>query len=248
MNRLFFLCVWLVPVYLSAQSSGKISYETTIDIHRRMTGDRAQFKEMVPQYRTIKAELLFNDGQAIFKNLPPDEDEIAERASQGRRMRFGFRNANDVVWIDYTNHRRVESREFMDKNFLIIGEPEKFPWKLTGETKQVGKYLCQQATYQDSSESVVAWFTLNVPVPLGPSRYGQLPGLILHVDINDGERTITAQDIDLSGEFDASQIKEPKKGKEVTQEEFRKIMREKMKEMRAQHGGRGMFIRTQRGN
>ena len=240
--------LWLlmtVPFWLPAQPSGKISYEMTLDLHRRMTGERAQFKEMVPQYRSVKAELLFHNGQALYKNLPPDEDEIAERATQGRRMRFGFRNANDIVWIDYENMKRVESREFMDKKFLIIGEPEKHPWKLTGETKQVGKYLCQQATYADSANTIIAWFTLNVPVPLGPSRYGQLPGLILHVDVNDGERTITAQQIDLDGDLDYSVIAEPKKGKKVSQEEFREIMHEKMKEMRAQHGGGGVFIRRE---
>ena len=235
----------IAPTVLLAQESGKISYDMTIDIHRRMTGDRAQFKEMVPQYRTVKAELLYNEGQAIYKNLPPDEAEVAERASGGRRMRFGFRNADDVVWIDYESNQRTESREFMDKKFLIKGEPETFKWKLTGETKQVGQYLCQQATFQDSTENVEAWFTMSVPVPLGPSRYGQLPGLILHVDVNEGERTLTATDIDIDGEFDTSVIEEPKKGKEVTQEEFRSIMQEKMKEMGG-HGGRGVMIRRQR--
>ena len=231
---------------MTAQQSGKITYEMTIDIHRRMTGDRAQFKEMVPQYRTVKAELLFRDGQAIYKNLPPDEDEVAEQmASGGRRMRFGFRTADDVVWIDYENNRRVESREFMDKKFLIKGEPETFQWKLTGETKQVGQYLCQQATFADSTQQVVAWFTMNVPVPIGPSRFGQLPGLILHVDINEGERTLTATEIDLNPDLDLAAIVEPKKGKDVSQEEFRTIMREKMKEMGG-HGGPGMMIRTRR--
>jgi len=247
MKKIAFWILFFAPIILTAQDTGKISYEMTMDIHRRMTGDRAQFKEMVPQYRTIKAELLYHDGQAIYKNLPRSEEEVAEQASHGRRMRFGMRNADDIVWLDYENNRRVESREFMDKKFLITGEPEAFEWKLTGETKQVGQYLCHQATYQDSTENVVAWFTPQLPVPLGPSRYGQLPGLILHVDVNDGERTLTALEINLDEELDTSLIVEPKKGKEVTQEEFRSIMHEKMKEMGAQ-GGRGMMFRTRRSN
>ena len=144
----------LVPMLLTAQDSGKIIYETTIDLHRRMTGEREQFKDFVPQYRKVKAELIFGNGQALFKNMKPSEEEIAEQATQGRRMRFAMRHADDVVWVDYENHRRVEQREFMDKKFLISGEPHVYPWKLTGETKQVGQYLCQQATFQDSIDKV----------------------------------------------------------------------------------------------
>ena len=245
--RIIWMILFLMPTLLMAQQSGKITYETTIDVHRRMMGHRAQFKDMVPQFRKTQSELYFHKGQSLYKHLPPSEDELAERATQGRRMRFAFRNAENTVWIDYENHARIESREFMDKKFLIKGEPEKYPWKLTGETKQVGEYLCQKATFQDTSDQVVAWFTINVPVPLGPGRYGQLPGLILHIDINDGERTMTAQEIKLDGDLDFSIIKEPKKGKEVTQEEFREIVAEKMKEMGAE-GGRGVFMRTHRGH
>ncbi len=225
-----------------AQTSGEIIYEETVDIHRRLTGERAQFKEFVPQFRKSKTILLFTEQQALYKRAEVEEDAEVDHQRGGRRMRMRMMSPDDVVWLDHQEGKRVEQRNFMDKKFLIKGEPETFAWKLTGESKQVGKYLCQQATYADSTNHVVAWFTPMVPVPLGPSRYGQLPGLILHVDINEGERTLTAQEINL-GEIDATLISEPTKGKEVTQAEFREIMHEKMKEMREHGGGRGLRIR-----
>ena len=57
---------------------------------------------------------------------------------------------------------------------------------------------------------------------------------------------MTALEIDLQ-DIDFDQIREPTKGKEVTQEEFRAIMHEKMKEMRNGQGDGRMRI-IHRGN
>lgn len=226
------LMIWLILMSfqsLTAQSTGEITYEMVIDLHRRMTGDRAQFKEFVPPTRSFKSKLIYNETEAFYKQLPQEEEEQAEPPS-GRRgpMRRMFRMAqNNVVYLNYDEGTRIEQRAIMDKNFLITGAPETYKWKITGETKQVGDFLCAKATHIDSMETVVAWFTTQVPVPLGPAKYGQLPGLILHVDVNDGERTFTAVDFNFR-EVAPEEIEKPTKGKEVTDEEFRTLMRERM--------------------
>ncbi|MBX2814872.1 MAG: GLPGLI family protein [Saprospiraceae bacterium] len=247
MNKFLFVVLLLWTGVLHAQDAGQIVYEEKIDLHRRLTGDRAQFKEMVPQYRTSKMLLLYSGAESIYKKS--EEEAAAPPPEAGRRRGFRMRMmgaANGIVYRDLDQNKRVEQREFMDKKFLITGEPEQFAWKLTGESMQVGSYHCQQATFQDSTTQITAWFTPQIPVALGPGRYGQLPGLILHVDINEGERTLTATEINLE-EVDTAEISEPTKGKEVTQEEFRKITREKMREMRAsRQGGPRTIIR--RGN
>ncbi|MCB0686040.1 MAG: GLPGLI family protein [Saprospiraceae bacterium] len=243
MKRLFLLSLFLLTLVLNmvAQNSGEIIYEETMDLHRRMTGDREQFKEFVPQFRTNKMILLFNDHEALYKASEEQNDEV-DAGNGERRMRMRFMGAaGGILWQDYMENQRIEERDFMDKKFLITGEPQSFAWKLTGESMEVGKYVCQKATFEDSTRQIVAWFTPMIPVPLGPGEFGQLPGLILHIDINDGERTITAQEINLK-EIDQSLIIKPTKGKEVTQEEFRTIVRDKMKEMREQNGGRGFHM------
>lgn len=234
----------LLGISLVAQTSGEIIYEeVVVDIHKRLTGDRAQFKELVPQYRTVTRKLIFNEERAVYKPTEKTEEQKeVDHESGGRRMRMRQMSPNDVLWQNYQEGKRVEERNFMDKKFLISGKVHTYPWKLTGETKQVGKYLCKQATFQDSASNLMVWFTTMIPVPLGPSRYGQLPGLILHVDINEGERTITAQEI-LLKEIDAGRIMEPTKGKKVKQEEFRKLRLKKMEEMKKQHGGRGFRMK-----
>lgn len=239
MKQLFFIFLTAHTFWVDAQITGEIIYEETIDVHRRMTGDRERFKEMVPQFRNDKMILTFDDHQAIYKAPEKKDSEVDIDEGGGRRMRMRFMGAaGGILWQDYLEGKRVEEREFMDKKFLIKGEPETRAWKLTGESMQVGQYQCQKATFADSATQIVAWFTPTVPVPLGPGEFGQLPGLVLHIDINEGERIITAQEINLK-EVDSALINEPIKGREVTQEEFRAIVKEKMEEMRALRGGPG---------
>jgi GLPGLI family protein len=77
-----------------------------------------------------------------------------------------------------------------------------------------------------------------IPVAAGPQNFVNLPGLVLHVDINEGERSYTAQNINLE-KLDMSLIQKPSKGQKVSREKFKKITEEKMKEMEAERGGRG---------
>jgi len=75
---------------------------------------------------------------------------------------------------------------------------------------------------------ITAWYTPEIPINQGPGNYWGLPGLIL--EVNDGRTAVLCNKIVLNPE-EKVEIKEPTKGKEVNQEEYDKILSEKMKEM-----------------
>ena len=83
---------------------------------------------------------------------------------------------------------------------------------------------------------VTAWFTPQIPVKNGPAEYGGLPGLILELNID--RTTLLCSKIVLNP-AEAEKITPPKKGKEVTREEFNKIVKEKTDEMRENFRDRG---------
>ena len=85
---------------------------------------------------------------------------------------------------------------------------------------------------------ITAWYSPEIPVSQGPAKYWGLPGLIL--EVNDGRTAILCTKIVLNP-ADKVKIKEPSKGKEVSQEEYDKITAEKMKDMseRFRGGNRG---------
>ncbi len=235
---------------LLAQLTGEIIYEEKLNLHMRIPEERAEMKEMIPEFRTEEMHLIFNEEEAVYKKYEnPDavKDEDVDMSGRGGpRIRMRGMRSNQILYQDYQNFERLEQREFFDKKFLISGEPHTFTWKLTSETKNVGDYTAHKATFSDSMRSIVAWFVPELAVPLGPGEYGQLPGLILHVDINEGERTLTATSIELR-DVDAEEIIKPTKGKKMTNEEFRKMVREKMKENGMGQGGPRMHIRRRPG-
>ncbi len=82
----------------------------------------------------------------------------------------------------------------------------------------------------------MAWYTPQIPVNQGPEDYLVLPGLIL--EINADRTTILCTKIVLNPE-EKDQIKKPTKGKEVSKNEYNKIVTKKMQEMREMFRGRG---------
>ena len=75
------------------------------------------------------------------------------------------------------------------------------------------------------------------------SAFWGLPGLIL--EIQDGDQTIVCSEIVLNPK-EKIEIKEPKKGKKVSQEEYEKIMKKHSEDMmerfKNQRGGEGTMI------
>ncbi len=69
---------------------------------------------------------------------------------------------------------------------------------------------------------VVAWFADGISASVGPDRFGQLPGAILEIDVDNASMVYTATEIKAT--VSDKDIKEPKKGKKVTRDEFMKLM------------------------
>lgn len=161
----------------------------------------------------------------------------------------GNGSVNDILYKNLRENRYLNKTEISGKLFLIKDELADLKWEMTGETKTIGKYTCYKAVREQEIESVsfksseegknkeerrkeiketVAWYTPEIPISNGPGMHGGLPGLIL--EIQEGKQTIVCSEIVINS-LKKIEIKEPTKGKKVSQEKFDKIMREKNEEM-----------------
>ena len=82
---------------------------------------------------------------------------------------------------------------------------------------------------------VTAWYTPQVPVGHGPGEYSGLPGLILELNVH--RTTLLCSKIIMNPK-EAEKIEAPTKGKEVSREEYTRIVKEKTEEMRENFRGR----------
>ena len=245
MSMVAVMVLFLASQLIGQNNSGEIVYLDKINIHKNLPPEMEAMKERIPEFRESKKLLLFNSQEALYKAKPQteaDKQKQQEFRGEGRRGRrggrFGGRRGNNQYYTSIADGLSVDSRNLFGKDFLIEGERSPLKWKITGEQKQVGSYLCQKATFQASTQNIVAWFTPMIPVPAGPDSYNGLPGLILHMDFDEGSRQITATDIQLK-ELQADLITRPSKGEKISEEDFDKLREEKLKEMEEEFGGRG---------
>lgn len=87
---------------------------------------------------------------------------------------------------------------------------------------------------EPKTETITAWYTPMIPASHGPAEFGGLPGLIL--ELNTGNTTMLCTKVVLNPQEEIV-IDIPEKGKEVSREEYRKIVDEKAKEMSERFGG-----------
>lgn len=225
---------------ISAQfNQGQIIYESKVNMHRSLPENRQHLKDRIPEFRTSQHILEFTQTASNFyrKKLESEDNEDFRSNRRRRWMsRMGGGNEDVKLYTDLSAMESLESREFLGKKFLISGKPNHFKWKFTGKTKQVGSYLCQQAIHKDSTELVEVWFTPMIPVAAGPANYSGLPGMILKVDINNGERVITAIEVKPI-EIKAESMKKPDEGESITREAYQVMVKDKMEEMKLERGG-----------
>lgn len=250
----------LATITASAQQKeGTILYKKTVNMHRTINNE--QMKAMMPEFRTSKHQLLFSDSISLYKTVPEDEaPDPFGGGNGGMVIRMGGGADGGDLFKNFAQSKAIQANEIGGRNYLIIDSVRQSAWKLSDETKQIAGFTCNKATIKvnapirrmmtvsstggnaDTAQQtsapkqieVVAWYTTSIPVPAGPDTYGQLPGAILEINMDNGLTVITATEV--KNTVTKKELQEPKKGKQVTRAEFQKMMTEMMSQ-----GGPMMF-------
>lgn len=198
--------------------------------------------------------LSFTQTESNWKQAESLGGGPATASSGGMTMVINTGSPDRVLYKNVADQAYEQEQEMMGKEFLIKDVLEPAEWELTGETKKIGNYTAQKATYSRIVDSqrfstgmtemenvkdtirVEAWFTSEIPVSHGPENYFGLPGLILEVH-NQG-RTFICEKIELNPSADPVKIEHQKRGKVVSREEFRVEQEEGMKQMMNRYQGK----------
>jgi GLPGLI family protein len=263
MKKIGLIACFVLSVSLlqAQQNAGTVNYERVSKMIARFNINGVDNE--VPQTRKDNFELIFGNGQSLWKAAEQDNEDGASFTSEGgAHIQMVVAGSNDVMHINFETKKKTEKREFFDKTFIIDDSINKLKWKMTGETKTILNHNCMKALatrissqmrmtmdngkmerkeIQDTA-NIVAWFTSDIPVSAGPGEFqGQLPGLILEMDVNNGRQTFLATGI--SEKADLAIIKEPTGKKHYTPDEFRKERDKMMKEMEQNNQGGNRQIR-----
>lgn len=217
--------------------SGSVIYEEIIKMDIQLEGVDEQIAAQIPKERKVEKVLHFTETEAIFENLQKDDPEES-MPEGGSGMMIKMYEPDNKTYIDIKNKKVIEQQEFMSRFFLIESELAVEKWKMTGKQKEILEYACQEATTMVEGKEVRAWFTPQIAVAAGPGMYSSLPGLVLAVEMNEGDLKLNAISIELIP-VDKSLLKKPAKGKKVTREEYKDIVSAKLEEMGVEEGEGG---------
>ncbi len=223
------------------KSEGLVNYEEVLKFDIKLDSMPSEMQSMLPKEQRLKKVLYFNNEISIYKKSSKNENNETIQESENGSMKIYISEPDEIVCKDFKNNKKIEQKDFMNRMFLVESDLDKLEWKLTGKQKMILGFPCQEATRQDSSDKIIAWFTPVISNSTGPSEYGNLPGLILEIDINNGNRTIIAKSVELK-KIDDKQLAKPKKGKKVSKKEYDEIVSEKLKEMGEKNSGGTQII------
>ena len=259
LGRTLFQCalpglLLMSPLALGAQQ-GTITYTHSINIEIELPPELAMMVGEMPEFPSAVSQdmlLYFDPAASLMVPAPKGKDakgseremmvmemamysEMAMFASMSG-MKFGGRTANSQApaaesYVDLAEGRIVETHDLMGRAFRVVDQRPEYEWRLTSEQAEHLGYMVIKATAEHDSTSIEAWFTPEIPVGGGPGRYGGLPGMILVLSVDEGHTKYFATEIAL-GDVEEGLIKTPEEGKEMSRDEYDKLVAEKMEEMR----------------
>jgi GLPGLI family protein len=259
-------CALMSVLYAGAQQKeGKVTYERTVQIQIRINDGQMneEMQNMLPKTRKDNFELTFANNQSLWKQAEKEaEDDNTSFGGGGMRINMIGAGSDDVLYNNFETKTKTEQRDLFDKKFIIDDSIRSLKWKMGTETKSILNHNCLKATATniskrmmmsmdngkmerkevDDTAVIVAWFATDIPVSAGPAEYqGQLPGLILEMDIANGRQVFKA--LNISPKADVASIKAPTGKKHYTQEEFKKERDKMMEDMQKNMGGPGRVMR-----
>ncbi len=162
-------------------------------------------------------ELFFKDNKTVYTY----KEEQSESGYSWRKSKY-------ILIRDYKKQIIKDLKEDLGVSFLVEDAIPKTKWKILNEIKEIEGYLCMKAETTDTikGQTIHAWFSDAIAFNGGPEGFGGLPGMILELDINDGDAVITATNVDLNTPLDKLPIPKKMKGKKVNTEKLNGMIAE----------------------
>ncbi|MGE8380767.1 MAG: GLPGLI family protein [Sphingobacterium sp.] len=126
-------------------------------------GVKTVVRDSLPVARDTNADDLDQDPGSIF----------ALSLDMGKNFRRVVIQKNDDKEI-------LETRSLEGVNYLVKDQFPDLIWNTNySSTDTMGKYVCHKATANYRGTTLIAYYTNSIPVPIGPYKFGGLPGLIV---------------------------------------------------------------------
>lgn len=231
------LFIFLPTKKMNCQNNteGVATYEFQYNLTNKEEREMKRYFEEVNIENLLKKpinwqfKLQFNGNEGVFylDTLVNTKEESSSILLTG----YGYKGT--PKYMDADKQTVSFNYTTLEKESLIVKDNLKpANWNISDETKTINGYQVKKATayYQVNNaqssiknEKVTAWFAPQIPINLGPLEFGNLPGLILELNLHDGFSYVLT-DIDFEKEVNIEKLKgEREISKEFYDKNYTKI-------------------------
>ena len=217
---------FIVLPAMAQNMEGVVSYEQVY--HWAKIYSRLDFLSQEEKDR----EMLTWGGKDEYKTrmtlvFTPTQSKYTYDEDQGDvDRRYSGRNREYVIFRDFEKETKTEIIEMLGKTFIIEDSLRSPKWKVMNKIKDVNGHVCMLAVTEDTikRQKIEAWFAQDLPVSTGPGQHFGLPGLIMELDVNEGDLVITATKVEMKPVGDQIALPKKIKGKRLTSKEYDEML------------------------
>lgn len=202
------LFFFLLTTHFSQAQSKKILIEYTIQFEGEFLNEEKKkntnLVEMMDgieeNMRMIKFNLFISDSNSTFYSISEMEKDDE---TMGASMAKIFTAQDNIYVKDLKNKTLICNQELDGVRYNVDLKNTDNDWKMTSISKKINGYLCYKATLDDPNrrKQIIAWYCPQLPFSAGPIEYGNLPGLILELEIGQLRYLATKITLNHSGEI-----------------------------------------------
>lgn len=185
--------------------------------------DKLNFKLL----NSIKYQLVHSESKSIF--FSTEKSSIFKDLEEDKSIdlnNFKISNFTSVVYKDFSKNKSLQREYILDKQFIIDDSLNVYNWTFLNEEKIINGIRCKLAKSLDVfGTNIYACFSIDFPIPNGPSIYDGLPGLIIQIESEKFSFELTSIKIIKS----KTDINFNEKGEFINQVDFVELLNKKLK-------------------
>lgn len=168
MRKIIFLFALLMSI-VSVAKSQQIGYDKVITYKTQLSWEQPSELISILYVGSKGSCFILSQPQESVKKINIEEGKMYYNAGT-KYPKFVIKKFNDdkILFLG----------QVFKKYCLVSDRVPAIKWKILSDTKQIGNYKCQKAIGQFRGRKYTVWFSVEVPLALGPWKLGGLPGLI----------------------------------------------------------------------
>lgn len=129
---------------------------------------------------SIEFKLQIDNHKSLFKSSPIMETDNGSNNMTMAKISLCY---DDIYYRDVGNQIVIKETNLGSKKYYVNEKFDTYNWEFVNEEKKIDGYKCYLAKTKFSHLDVYAWYCPALPFSTGPRDYGNLPGLILELQI-----------------------------------------------------------------